>query len=146
MPSSSRESFARPPGRRNNKVRQPTSAILAPALLFAALAAVPARAADLAAGQQIFAKCRICHTIAAGAPSMVGPNLHGLFGRKAGSLPDFDYSAAMKTSGVVWNADTLAEYLRDPRGFVPGNRMAFPGIKNDVELTDLIGYLKQATK
>ena len=77
---------------------------------------------------------------------MVGPNLHWLLGRKAGSLPDFDYSAAMKTSGVVRNADTLAEYLRDPRGFVPGNRMAFPGIKNDVELTDLIGYLKQATK
>lgn len=106
----------------------------------------PVRAADLAAGQKTFAKCRICHSIAAGAPSTVGPNLHGLFGRKAGSLPDFDYSAAMKTSGIIWNSDTLTKYLRDPRGFIPGNRMAFPGIDNDVELTNLIDYLKQATK
>lgn len=115
-------------------------------ILLIAPAATPVRAADLGAGQKIFARCRICHTTAAGAPSTVGPNLHGLFGRKAGSLPGFDYSPAMKASGVTWNADTLTKYLRDPRGFIPGNRMAFPGIENDAELADLVAYLKQATK
>jgi cytochrome c len=109
-------------------------------------AAARARAADLAEGEHIFAHCRICHTIAAGAPSTVGPNLHGLFGRKAGSLPGFDYSAAMRASGVVWDDKTLAKYLQSPREFIPGSRMAFPGIKNQQQLADLLAYLKQATK
>ena len=104
------------------------------------------RAADLAAGQKIFARCRICHTVAAGAPSEVGPNLHGLFGRKAGSVADFAYSPAMKASGITWDEATLAKFLRDPRGFIPGNRMAFPGIKDNQQLADLLAYLKQATR
>jgi cytochrome c len=117
------------------------------ALLLTLLIAVgPASAADLAAGAKTFVKCRICHTVAAGAPSAVGPNLHGLFGRKAGSLPGFSYSAAMKSSGVIWDDATLAQYLRDPKGFIPGARMAFPGIKDQNELADLIAYLKQVTK
>ena len=116
------------------------------ALLLTLLIAVPAGAADLAAGAKIFAKCRICHTVAAGAPSAVGPNLHGLFGRKAGSLPGFSYSAAMKASGVTWDDAALARYLRDPKGFIPGGRMAFPGIKDEGELADVIAYLKQVTK
>lgn len=119
---------------------------IVPAAMLALLLATPVRAMDLAAGQKMFAKCRICHTVSAGAPSTVGPNLHGVFGRKAGSLPGFDYSPAIKTSGVTWDAATLARYLRDPSGFIPGNRMAFPGIKDDSELAELIAYLKQATK
>ena len=120
-----------------------TPPLLVPIALFIAFSA---QAADLAAGQKIFAKCRICHTIAAGAPSTVGPNLHGLFGRKAGALGDFVYSPAMKTSGVTWDDATLAKYLREPKTFIPGNRMAFPGIKSDKEMGDLLAYLKQATK
>jgi cytochrome c len=120
-----------------------TPPLLVPIALFIAFSA---QAADLAAGQKTFAKCRICHTTEAGAPSTVGPNLHGLFGRKAGTLGDFDYSPAMKTSGVTWDDATLAKYLRDPKTFIPGNRMAFPGIKNDDEMADLLAYLKQATK
>lgn len=110
------------------------------------LLAVSAQAADVAAGQKIFAKCRVCHTLAAGAPSTVGPNLHGLYGRKAGSLAGFGYSKAMKAAGIVWDDDTLAQYLRDPKAFIPGNRMAFPGIKNGEEIANLLAYLKQATK
>jgi len=113
------------------------------ALLIGLVTAVPSPAADLAAGQKLFAKCRICHTVAAGAASTVGPNLHGVFGRKAGSLADFDYSPAMKASGITWNDDTLANYLRDPKAFIPDNRMAFPGIKNDQQLANLIAFLKQ---
>ncbi len=119
---------------------------VAAALLFGITAARSPRAADLAAGQKIFARCRICHTVAAGAPSKVGPNLHGLFGRKAGSVADFTYSPAMKASGITWDDATLTKFLRDPMGFIPGNRMAFPGIKDNQQLADLIAYLKQATQ
>ena len=122
-------------------------------LSLALLVVVPTPAADLSApkpdlaeGHKLFTRCRICHTIEKGAQSMVGPNLHGLFGRKAGSFPGFPYSAAMSTSGVTWNDDTLAKYLRDPQAFIPGDRMAFPGIKDDQELADLIAYLKQVTR
>jgi cytochrome c len=114
-------------------------------LLFAGLAAGPAHAADLAAGKEIFARCRICHTVAANALSTVGPNLHGVFGRKAGSVPDYDYSAAMKRSSVIWNDKTLAKFLRDPKAFIPGDKMGFPGIDNPDAIRNLIAYLKQAT-
>ncbi len=113
---------------------------------FAVLMPVAVRAADATAGQTAFAKCKICHTLEAGGRSPVGPNLLGVFGRKAGSLDGYAYSAAMKNSGIVWDDETLAKYLRDPRGSMPGNKMAFPGIKNDEELANLLAYLHQATQ
>ena len=115
-------------------------------MLIALLAAAPAGAADLAAGQQIFARCRICHTLAADAASTVGPNLHGLFGRKAGSRADYAYSPALKNSGVTWSDETLAKFLRDPKTFLPGNHMAFPGIENPEAIRNLLAYLRKATR
>lgn len=105
-----------------------------------------ASAADAAAGEKVFARCKICHSVQAGAPSPVGPNLHGVFGRKAGSIEGFNYSEAMKNSGIVWDDETLTKYLRDPRGSLPGNKMAFPGLKNDDEMASLLAYLHQATQ
>jgi cytochrome c len=105
-----------------------------------------ASAADTAAGEKVFARCKICHSVQAGAPSPVGPNLHGVFGRKAGSVEGFNYSEAMKNSGIVWDDETLTKYLRDPRGSLPGNKMAFPGLKNDDEMANLLAYLHQATQ
>jgi cytochrome c len=111
------------------------SVVFAAVLLLAIPAIAPA--ADVAAGQAAFARCKICHSVQAGAPSPVGPNLHGVFGRKAG---------AMKNSGIVWDDETLAKYLHDPRGSLPGNKMAFPGLKNDEEVANLLAYLHQATQ
>jgi cytochrome c2 len=116
-------------------------AALLPLLLLLA-APVWAQASSAA----VFSRCKVCHSLAAGAHSPVGPNLHGLFGRTAGTDPGFSFSPAMKKSGVVWNDDTLSKFLRDPQGFIPGNRMGFPGIKDEKELAALLAYLKQATQ
>jgi len=96
-------------------------------------------------GTQVFAQCKICHSLEAGK-NMVGPSLHGLIGRKAGSAPGFAYSPAMKNSNVTWNNDTLSKYLGDPKAFIPGDKMAFTGIKDPSKLGDLLAYLDQAAR
>ena len=77
------------------------------------------------------------------AKPRVGPVLNGLIGRKAGTYEGFKYTNANKNSGLVWDEATLADYLRNPRAKIPGTSMAFPGIKKDEEIADLIAYLKQ---
>ena len=115
----------------------------------AAVAAGPAVAedGDAAKGQRVFnAQCRTCHKVEKDASSPVGPTLHGLFGRTSGTLEGFQYSDAMKKAAIGWNAETLAEYLKDPKAKVPGTKMAYAGLKNPAQLVDLIAYLKEATK
>jgi len=114
--------------------------------LITLIAAGTAHAADPDAGRKVFERCKVCHTVEAGGETRLGPSLHGMFGRKAGSLPDFAYSAAMKNSNITWNDDTVARYAREPRDFIPGNRMGFPGIKNTEELENLVAYLREATQ
>jgi cytochrome c len=96
-------------------------------------------------GGQVFAQCKICHSLEPGK-NMLGPSLHGLIGRKAGSVPGFAYSPAMKNSNVTWSNNTLSKYLTDPRAFIPGDKMAFTGIKDPSKLGDLLAYLDQATR
>jgi cytochrome c len=72
--------------------------------------------------------------------------LKGVFGRKAGTVPGYSYSSAMKASGIVWDEAKLKAYLKDPKATVPNNKMTFVGLKKDDEIADLIAYLKKATK
>jgi cytochrome c2 len=109
-------------------------------------AAMPAYAeGDASAGKIVFRKCQACHSLEADR-TLIGPSLHGVFGRKAGAVPDFRYSASMRESGIVWDADTLAKYLPDPQALVPHTKMTFIGLKDPTELEDVIAYLKQASK
>lgn len=116
------------------------------ALLGLAASAQGAEEGDTAQGEKLFNRCKICHTIEAGAPHRVGPNLHGVFGREAGGAEGYNYSKAMQESDVVWNAETISQYTENPREFIPGNKMAFPGLKKEEDRQDLIAYLKQATQ
>jgi cytochrome c len=98
-------------------------------------------------GAQIFAgQCAMCHSLQANAPSGVGPDLHGLFGRRAGTAPGYSYSPAMRRSGIVWNARSLDAFLAAPQSLVPGTRMAFAGIADAAERRALIAYLRAASR
>ncbi|MCB1382028.1 MAG: c-type cytochrome [Notoacmeibacter sp.] len=113
---------------------------LTAATAFAALTAA-AHAGDPAAGEKVFNKCKACHAVGEGAKNKSGPVLNNLMGRAAGSVEGFKYSSAMKESGVTWDAGTLASYLKDPKGFVPKNKMSFAGLKTDDDVNNVIAYL-----
>lgn len=108
-------------------------------------ATLPAAAeGDAAAGEKVFRRCAACHAVEAGK-NKVGPSLAGLFGRTSGSVEGFKYSPAMAGAGITWDEETVDAYLTNPRGYIKGNRMAFPGLKNPKQRADVIAYLKSAT-
>jgi cytochrome c len=122
------------------------AAVGAPALAAAGAEASGARPGatargDPANGERIYGRCLACHAL---QYDRTGPRHCGLLGRKAGSVPGFDYSEAMKRSGIVWNAATLDRFLADPLGTVPGTTMGYAGIADARERADLIAYLGQA--
>lgn len=117
---------------------------LALALCSVLIFATEASAQDAEAGKKVFNKCRACHSIE-DAKNKVGPHLVGIVGRTAGTLPDFSYSNAMKAAGaggLVWDEAKIGEYMTDPKGMIPGNKMAFAGLKKPEEIANLIAYLK----
>jgi cytochrome c len=109
-------------------------------LIGAALLAAPfaASAADAPAA---FNQCKACHKVEAGKNG-VGPSLFGVVGRKAGTAEGFKYSDAMAGLGKSWDEATLSSYLTDPKGFVPGNKMAFAGLKKPEDVKAVVDYLK----
>ena len=98
---------------------------------------------DAARGEKKFEECAACHKIAPGEDN-VGPSLHGVFGRKAGTLADFRYSPALKRSGITWTPQMLDTFLADPQKVVPANRMPYAGLADASDRTDLIAYLQKA--
>jgi cytochrome c len=120
-------------------------------LLLTAATAPGAMAADASVenGEEVFKKCRACHDVGPTAKNKVGPILNGLFGRKAGTIEGFNYSDANRKAGEagwVWTDDVMMKYLENPREAMPGNRMAFVGLKDEQDRKDLIAYLKTFSK
>ena len=95
------------------------------------------------AGERVFAQCRACHQIGESAKNLVGPLLNGIFGRKTGSVAGYSYTDANKNANITWDEATFREYILDPKGKIPGTKMAFAGIKNPQQVTDLVAFLKQ---
>lgn len=112
-------------------------------ILWATTASYAVDSGDPAKGKKIFARCAACHSVEA-AVNKIGPSLHGIIGRPAGTVADFKYSDAMKNSGLTWDSDTLDKYLSKPKELIPGNKMIFPGLPKPTDRADLITYLQEA--
>lgn len=118
--------------------------VVGSSMLVAVLAAsLPASAQDAAAGERVFGQCRACHQVGETARNVIGPQLNGLFGRKAGSVEGYAYSPANKASDITWDEANFRTYIKDPRGQMPGTKMVYAGLKEDARITDLVAYLKQ---
>ncbi|KAL8335032.1 hypothetical protein RB601_000026 [Gaeumannomyces tritici] len=93
-------------------------------------------------GAKLFkTRCEQCHTVDASGGNKIGPALHGLFGRKTGSVDGYAYTDANKQKGITWNEDTLFDYLENPKKYIPGTKMAFGGLKKEKDRNDLITYV-----
>lgn len=130
--------------------------------LFLALAATPAAGISLSAsanpadtsisdggdavkGKRLFNRCRACHNLTAAARTRIGPNLDNLFGRPAGKAEGYKYSKALAEVDFVWTEAELNEWLVAPRTYLPGNKMAFAGLRKEQDRKDLMAYLREAT-
>jgi cytochrome c len=119
--------------------------LLAAAAVTGLLGASAVRAQDVVSGEDIFKRCRACHDVGEGAKNKVGPILNGIVGRKAGTIEGFKYSDANLKAGAdgwVWTEEKMMEYLLNPRAAMPGNKMAYAGLKDEADRKDLIAYLK----
>jgi len=112
------------------------------AALLTGVAASSAADGNAERGEEIYTRCLACHTL---AQNRVGPRHCGLFGRKAGTVPNYQYSTAMKKYGVTWDEETLDRFIENPLKTVPGTKMGYAGVEDAQERTDLIAYLKAAT-
>ena len=123
------------------------SHVLSDADKAALLASLPApyNAGDLENGRRAFARCRACHTIGEGGADMTGPNLHGVFGRKVGERSRYNYSNALREADFTWDAEKLDHWLQNPRTYLPGNKMSFPGLPDAADRRDVIAFLKVET-
>ena len=94
---------------------------------------------DAAAGEKVFKKCKACHVVDS-EKNRLGPHLVGIFGRESGSVEGYKYSKAMQAAGITWDETTIGEYLADPKGYIPKNKMAFPGLKKEEDIANVIAY------
>ena len=102
--------------------------------------------ADIAMGKREFSKCRACHTTSKGGAQRIGPNLYGIFGSKAASNPEFRFSKALQDSNILWTAQTMDQWIADPKQMVKQTSMSFVGIRNPEKREALLAYLYQQTR
>ncbi len=100
---------------------------------------------DAEKGKRLFNRCKACHNLTATARRRIGPNLDNLFGRQAGAQDGFKYSKALMEADFIWTEKNLDEWLAQPRSFLPGNKMAFAGLRKEQDRKDLMAYLRVAT-
>ena len=106
----------------------------------------PYKNADVARGQKLAVLCLACHSLQAGGSHMIGPNLHGFFGSRAGSREGFDYSSVVKEAGFFWTPRALDGWMANPGQFLPGNKMVYAGVASATDRADIIAYLLNATE
>lgn len=111
----------------------------------AALGSLGTASADAAKGKVVFGRCMACHSVEKGQ-NRAGPSLYGIVGQKAASVPGYNYSPALKKSGLTWDEATLTKWLEAPQKLVPGTKMFFPGLRDPEKIANVIDYLKQDTK
>lgn len=119
--------------------------LIGPSLVLLLANVASAQEGDASAGETVFKKCAVCHVVDKDQ-NKVGPSLHGVIGRTAGTHPNYNYSKAMTDAGkggLVWDEASLRDYLHNPKAKVKGTKMAFPGLKDDTEITNLLAYLKK---
>jgi cytochrome c len=110
---------------------------------------IPLACADPASGERVFQRCFACHSVVSGEEGLPGPNLRGVIGRRAGTVPGFRFSPALIEAGargLVWTRATLDAYLADPQRFLPGTEMAMPGLTVANDRRDVIDYLQQSSQ
>ena len=113
----------------------------ATAVILAGLTGSALAAGDAGSGEKVFAKCKACHKVGDGAKNGIAPELNGLDGRKAASVEGYNYSDALKESGITWNEASFAEFIKNPKAKVPGTKMVFQGLPSDKEAADVWAYL-----
>ncbi|KHS46777.1 c-type cytochrome [Novosphingobium subterraneum] len=124
---------------------KPIALIAAASFAIAGSALAQQASGDPARGKTVYARCAACHDLNTGA-TRLGPSLKGVVGRTSGTMPNFNYSQALKDKAVVWNAQSLDAFLAGPAKFAPGNRMAFPPLANAQDRADLIEFLEQSAR
>ncbi len=97
---------------------------------------------DAVKGKKVFKKCKACHTVDEGGKKLVGPNLFGIVGAKAGHMEGYKYSKALLASGLTWDEATLDTWLKKPRAMVKKTKMTYAGLKKDKQRANVIAYLK----
>jgi len=102
-------------------------------------------AADLDRGELLSLACQACHTLDAGQPDLLGPNLYGVFGRVSAGVPGFNYSSVLRSADLIWTPRALDAWLASPEDFLPGNDMAFAGYNSATDRRDLVAFLLHKT-
>ncbi len=114
---------------------------VATAVVLAAMTGSALAGGDAASGEKVFAKCKSCHQVGETAKNGIAPELNGLDGRKAGSVEGYNYSEAMKGSGLTWDEATFLEFIKTPKAKVPGTKMVYQGLSSDKDAGDVWAYL-----